>query len=72
MSHQVTVAQVIDIDNRARIILEGIDDEITQWFLSDMSRPLYDHLGMDMSDYGLFLFRPMTWARNYVRRLHGE
>ena len=66
------INDVISLDNRAKIILEGIDDEITHWFLTPQEVPMWQYLGMSLEDYGQFLFNPRKWARNYVIRLHGE
>lgn len=67
------VNDVIDLNNRAQIILEAVDEEITNWFLmSGNKKMLHQHLGMSPEDYTKFLFAPKKWAIDYVKKLHGE
>lgn len=67
------VNDVIDLNNRAQIILEAIDDEIVEWFQTPgPKKMLYLHLGMSPQDYTTFLFSPRKWAIDYVKKLHGD
>jgi len=60
------------LESRAKVILEGIDDEIADWFIAGCPNDLMTHLGMTPQEYATFLFKPQRWAIDYVVSLHGE
>lgn len=67
------VSDVVDLNNRAQIILEAVDEEIAEWFQTPGDKKmLFLHLGMTPEDYTKFLFSPKKWAIDYVKKLHGD
>lgn len=74
ITQHTQLERLTDLDYRAQIILDAVDDELAAWLLRNDRQgvTVWQHLGMTPEEYGVFLFNPLAWARNYVKLLHGK